>query len=294
MTDFEQRTYLITGVSGYLGSNMARTLSEQGHIVHGIVRLGSTLSAEVAQYVEKTFEYNGESYCNSLSDWYENPIPWREYDGVFHLAALYSTKQDPETEYDLIISNIKFTADLIAAVNERSPRTPIVGASTFSAYNRDNTIARNNLYSYTKLMAENLGFTFGTRTSWITMSDTYGPNDERGKIHNLLLDSKVKELHSPGTQLMVLNHIQDVVDAFIHVMGKMEVDTIASKTYTKYDLMYSENEISLDELIDVLGADAKCLGLKEEIEIPTGFHKIPDFTPRHNVRRDILNTLKGE
>lgn len=280
---------LITGVNGYLGGHLANHLHNKGYEVEGVVRSGSSLREDLADVVSRVHEYESGLMINSLenidSDW--------NYEAFYHVAALYSTKEDIDTQYDLMMSNVKYTSDVIAVGSAKS--IPVIAASTFSAYTRNNEFAKNNLYSFTKLMGEMMGVNHAKYMTSIIMSDTYGPNDTRGKVHNLLHEGKIDELYSPGSQKMVLNHIEDVCEAFFqaHQLIKEDISNGVSRVFSRYDLMYEENEVTLNELIEALDVDAKCIGKIDEVEIPKGFNKIPGFEPKYNVKRDIKRVLEG-
>lgn len=205
---------LITGVTGYIGSNLARALLPDCE-VFGLVR-----------------EPVNRTYINGIT----GQIPLLPYDGsyesmaaaldvcrpdlIYHLAAYYTGGRGPEHTPALIRSNVTMGAYLLDAMADCGCGA-LVYASTIMAHYRGADYCPLNLYAATKRAFSDLlayytdaGF---LRAATLVISDTYGPGDQRPKILNLVKRAALageRIALSDGEQDYDVVHIDDVVRAF--------------------------------------------------------------------------------
>lgn len=119
--------YLITGVAGFIGSTLARTLLEQGHEVRGLDNLSTGKLANVAGLAALDF-LEGD-----ICDARMMAVACRGVDFVLHQAALASVPRsvvDPLTSHE---SNINGTLNVLLAARDARVKR-IVYAASSSAY----------------------------------------------------------------------------------------------------------------------------------------------------------------
>lgn len=214
---------LISGATGYIGSNLTRKLIALGYEVHIITRINS--KTDKIKGLEKDINihiFNGDS--SSLIDImsYVNP------DVVIHLASLFIGEHTNEQLDGLINSNIYFPTQLIEASVKAGVKYFINTGTQWQNYEGldYNPV---NLYSATKEAFEVISKFYiessDMRMITLKLADTYGPDDDRPKIMNLLLKVyKTQETlnMSKGEQEIGLVYINDVIKAFLKALNVVE------------------------------------------------------------------------
>ena len=204
---------LITGMTGFIGSNLARHLLKDCE-VYGLVRfpLNTSYISDIQDKV-KLLPYDG-SYGSIAS-----AINEARPELVYHLAAYYTKAHSPEETPKLIQSNLVLGAYLLESMSDYGIKN-LIYASTTIAYS-DGIYRPPNLYAATKrAFSELLGYYTSAgllRTVTLLLSDTYGPGDLRPKILNLAkyaAQNGEKIALSAGKQPYDVVHIDDVVCAF--------------------------------------------------------------------------------
>jgi len=211
---------LITGITGYIGSRLARALLSE-HTVYGLVRepVNTTYlpRGSLEQITLLAYDGTGESIRAAL----EAACP----DVVYHLAAYYTTARKMDDVRRLVESNLMFGAELLAAMSETGCRR-LIYATTVTTHTAEDRYQPLSFYAATKQAFSDLvGFytSIGSmNAAGIALSDTYGPGDRRPKVLNLIrqavLDGTPLDLTS-GTQIFDVTYIDDVARAFIGAAG---------------------------------------------------------------------------
>jgi len=210
------RVALITGATGFVGSHLTRRLINDGWGVHIIARQNSTLNI-ISDVVEKITIHRHDGTTERMLD----ILNESKHKVVFHLASLFLAEHQSKDIEPLIKSNILFGAQLVEAMVKNEAYNLVNTGTSWQHYNNEdyNPVC---LYAATKQAFEDiLKFYIETtplRVITLKLFDTYGPNDPRPKLFNLL--KKVAEEQkplsmSPGEQLIDIVYIDDVIDAFI-------------------------------------------------------------------------------
>jgi nucleoside-diphosphate-sugar epimerase len=171
------------------------------------------------------------------------------------LASLFLSQHKPEDITRLIQSNIVLGSHLVeSAIN--SGCIQFVNTGTAWQHFENNNYNPVNLYAATKQAFEDIlkyyAEAHNLKVITLKLFDTYGPNDPRPKLLNLL--KRAAETGesldlSPGAQLLDLVHIDDVVDAFcatMELLEEMEGSLMKEYGVTSGDL------ISLKEMVTKL------------------------------------------
>ena len=205
---------LITGITGYIGSNLARALLPDCE-VYGLVRepLHTVYIADIQDQIS-LLPYDGT--LQSISAALEKSRP----DVVYHLAACYTGGHGPEKTPKLVSSNITLGAYLLEAM-AGCGCSALVCASTIMAHYQGEKYRPLNLYAATKQAFSDLLVYYTDagllRAVTLVISDTYGPGDRRPKILNLVgeaAQSGETLALSDGGQDYDVVYIDDVVRAF--------------------------------------------------------------------------------
>lgn len=210
---------LITGITGYIGSHLARKLLPDWKVC-GLVRepLHTNYIADIRDQLH-LLTIDG-SYASI-----ENALRTAQPDMVYHLATYYTGAHGPEATPALVESNITFGAYLLEAMSACGC-SRLIYAATIMTHFGGELYRPVNLYAATKqAFSDLMGYYTDTgllQAVTLILSDTYGPNDHRPKVLNLIRDAAQKKeaiALSDGGQDYDVVHIDDVVRAF-YMAGK--------------------------------------------------------------------------
>lgn len=253
------KIYTVTGGTGYIGSRVLQKLSKnEDNLIYAIIREGSKprIEAENIKYI--TFDGTEASI--------ENAIMFSDY--LIHLAALYDTRNDESATRNLIESNILFSTMLFNIADRVNKDLVISTASTFSSLDGDGEYAPTTLYAATKAAVETIaGFYKDLSIHFLTFPDTYGPDDWRNKIHNILARNEnwPFQFKSHKDQQIRIMHVEDVIG---HLLTALEDST---KGVHIHDI-YAEAELLTLKLLALGVTDKECL-FNDESELV----RIPKF-----------------
>lgn len=217
---------LVTGATGFIGTNLTRELRKK----HELYILGQ-FEGDPEKLGLPGIVMNDD--IQHLTDY----IKTNEIEGIIHLASLYLTVHTPEQVKDLVSSNVYFgTAVLEAASHAGCVKWFLNTGSIWQNYNvKGSAYNPVNLYAATKQafidMAKYYSDVFGIRFCTLKLCDTYGPNDTRKKLFKLFKDySESGEVlkMSPGEQKIDLIYITDIIAGFTQLAellsGEMELE----------------------------------------------------------------------
>jgi len=283
---------LVTGATGFIGKNLTSKLINEHH-VYALVRKSSNISVlgdevELIEIVD-----NIDMMTSKIRD--------KDIDGVIHLASKFLKSHDSKDIDDLVKSNIQFGAELLEiAVNSHIKW--FLNTGTFWQHYKNEEYNPVNLYASTKQAFEDIAkFYFETTDlTFVTLklSDTFGPNDTRPKIINLL--SKISNTGetlkmSPGEQIIDVNYIDNVVEAYIYLVNLLEKkpEKVNGKCYS----LKSKERLNLKSLVKLyeettsekINVDWGSIPYrKREVMIPwEKGNSIPGFEPKVSLKEGI-------
>lgn len=269
---------LVTGATGFVGSNLCRKLLEKNFEVFILVRKSSK------------FDYL-EDIKNKLNIfiWDENidelieKLKKIEIKAVFHLASFIKTEHKKEEVEGLINSNILYGTKLLEAMKYIGIKIFINTGTYWQHYNSDeyNPV---DLYAATKEAFEKIIKYYveaeGIRCITLKLFDTYGENDKRPKLINLLnkFADEGKELDmSLGEQKLDLVHIDVVTDTFIKA----------------YELLKNNEEIKNEVYGVSSGKQTSLRKIVENFEKKTGKKLKINWGTRPYRKREIMEPVRS-
>ena len=256
---------LITGITGYIGSHLAKDCLERGWTVYGVVRPDSkTELLKQNGILSKVKLHRFSQGTESLRGILRKIKP----DVVCHMATLYIAEHKPDQVAALIDSNIRFGGELLEAMKQEGVIS-LVSAETAWQYDPEGNVGPVNLYAATKeafaVLNRYYGDAFGLRSIKFKLFDTYGGKDNRPKLFNKLREiaksGQILEL-SKGEQILDFTHIEDVTAAFLLGLkrvlqlkpGKTEEYVISGKRLSLKKWIGEINRIIKKSLPIALGA----------------------------------------
>jgi nucleoside-diphosphate-sugar epimerase len=240
---------LITGISGYIGSNLAKGLLAAGWQVNGIVRKNSNLDL-VSAIIHEINLFSYEENIEALILFIQKTKP----DIVFHLASCFLVEHQAKQIINLINSNILFGTHLLEAMRLAGIKNLINTGSAWQHYKNQkyNPVC---LYAATKEAFEKIikFYVDAYKINVINLDlfDTYGPHDPRKKLIPLLQNA-VKDdqeiMMSLGEQELDLVYIDDVISAYLLAGNMLQVN----KKYIYRNYMVSTGQAkNLKEIVRV-------------------------------------------
>lgn len=240
---------VITGATGFVGSNLTTFFLNKNYEVYLIVRPNSDLSnLDIKNIKLKIFKY--ENNLNDLIFFFKEVNP----ECTFHLASQFIADHQPSEIDSLVASNISFGLHLLEAMKEAQVKILINTGTSWQHYKNEdyNPVC---LYAATKQAFEGLIEYYVKAEDFkvitLKLFDTYGESDTRPKLINLLnqfstLQTELKL--SPGEQTINLVHISDVCSAFEIAMELVERSE--PRTHQKFAIKHP-NSYTLREIISV-------------------------------------------
>ncbi len=238
---------LVTGATGFVGGHLVKRLLKERHEVHVLVRPTTDL-ALFGDDLDRIVSHRHDGTTEGMVELVRNAQP----DTVMHLASLFLGEHQPGDVDDLIASNVLLSTQLAEAmaVNEV---LLLINVGTSWQHYEDGRYNPVNLYAATKQAYRSILRyyieTANLKVINLELFDTYGPNDQRGKLFALLdrLRTSGDTLAmSPGDQQLDPVYIDDVSEAFIAALKRLRSDVVQDEeTYS----VRSQNPIKLKDLV---------------------------------------------
>jgi nucleoside-diphosphate-sugar epimerase len=295
----EEKVALVTGATGYVGSQLVKRLVSEGWNVHIIVRPQSDLrilSSITENVTIHVHDGTTEGMCGILFN--SKPLV------VFHLASLFLVQHKTSDIETLVASNILFGTQLVEAMVRHGAHSLINTGTSWQHHNNED-YCPVNLYAATKQAFEHILQFYVESTplkaTTLKLFDTYGPCDTRPKLFSALRKAAEEHLPlamSPGEQLLDIVYIDDVVEAFIVASHRLLKEQGAK--YEEYAVS-SGKHIKLRELVDVyqhlIGRELPIEWggrsyREREVMVPwSKGKKLPRWEPRVELREGITAVL---
>ena len=293
-------TVVITGASGFLGRHVVEEIRKSNHLIIAICR--SSINTPPNLKREEIASVDSNSTVQEFEEFFAtiaSPVV------LVHLAAHYSNLHSAGDVSNLIESNIHFPTRLIDALARLKPNSTVINISTLFQHFESREYSPLSLYGATKESFLKILDFYAESESLnvvdITIGDTYGANDVRRKLIDLLIShvgsTDTLKLGS-GRQNMSLMHITDVARGISQVVEDHK--TIPSKEVWRVQLQPTEN-ISVRELvarIERISGKSMCCTFdasrdrKREIYAPIeGLKKLPNYEPLIDLETGLKSLL---
>ncbi len=270
---------LVTGATGFVGSQLIKKLRQQNTSVFGISQSGGKIQDVIVDPIDLT-------RYELLKQWKRD----KEFAAVIHLAAEVPASSKEPIQTDLLYRNFISTLNTARlAINSKAylvfmSSSSVYGIKTFSG-KRNRSIDEsvipfpNNWYSFSKYLGELICSYCGRNKklaySALRLSSPYGPGNKRNTVINCFmrnaLASKNLHIYGTGSRTQDFIHIDDVVDAIIQA--------IQNSLYGVYNLS-SGNSVSMVQLANL---SIQCVPGTESKIVYTG---LPD--KQENYRGNFL------
>jgi len=232
-----------------VGSRLARRLVYDGWLVHLVTRPESSLQL-VGDIRGNLHSHVHDGTMATMLGLVAAIKP----DAVFHVASLFLAQHASDDIERLIASNILFPTQLVEAM-VCAGCTRLVNISTSWQHYQHAEFNPVNLYAATKQGFEDILVyyteAYSLKAITLTLFDTYGPGDPRGKVVSMLQNAVARSVPlkmSPGEQLLDLVYIDDIVDALLRAE---DILTQQECVHAKYSLS-SGRPVNLRHLAEII------------------------------------------
>ena len=281
---------LVTGGAGFVGTNLASRLVEEGHTV----RIFDNLSRPgVERNLHWLVERHGDDVEVHTGDVRDAAAVRRAVAGaeqVYHLAAqvaVTTSVEEPQT--DLAV-NVNGTVNVLEEVRRLDDPPPLVFTSTNKVYGTldevplrrvgdrwqpvDQELDRHGIaeqrpldfctpYGCSKGAADqyvlDYGKSYGLATTVFRMSCIYGPHqhgtEDQGWVAHFLIRALAEEpiaIFGDGAQVRDVLFVDDLVDAFL--LARDSIDEISGLAFNIGG--GPDNSVSLLEVLEMIGSAA--------------------------------------
>jgi CDP-paratose synthetase len=295
------KSVLISGITCYIGCELARRLVADGVQVSGIVREGSKLE-RLSPFRDQVTLYQSDGSQNALDLAVSESAP----DVLVHLAGYYVWEHTPEQAAELVESNIAFGVRLLEAVKKSGVSKFINTGSHFQYFESDvpNPI---NLYAETKQAFADILSYYGKQHGLdylnLIIYESYGPRDWRKKLMQAIVGAQRsgQTLSMVATDpIMDFAYIDDIVDAYIHAASLLE--TSANEVSGKSYALSGGERLTISELVKLFEEVGGQSIITESREDPSDARRIlnpwtgpalPDWQAKVSMRDGIRKFLEN-
>lgn len=251
-------TVLITGVSGFIGSHLARRLLREGRQVHAVIRPSTQLDL-LRDVAGDLHLHRTDGTTADLTE----RLAGIEPAVVFHLASLFLASHQAADVGRLVESNVGFGAQLAEVMTvDRPTGTPLPGfvnVGTAWQHYDSATYHPVALYAATKQAFQDILYFYHTARGLPVVNlkffDTYGPGDPRRKVLAVLRGAAVTGQRigmTGGDQFIDLVHVDDVVEALLVAGERVRHPPARFESFA----VSSGHPISIRELAAAVGGAA--------------------------------------
>ncbi len=253
-------TYLITGIAGFIGSNIARALLARGESVRGVDNFVTGKRANLEDlpgidFVEGTIEDPAVCACVC-----------KGIDYIFHEAALASVPRSVADPVSTNANNVTGTLNLLVAARDAGVKR-IVYAGSSSAYGDQPTLPKQedmvpdpiSPYAVSKLTGEqylrSFSRVYGMETVTLRYFNVFGPHQDPSsqysgvlaKFSLGMLEGRTPVIFGDGSQSRDFTFIENVVEANLAAMHA-PADKVSGKVFN----VATEQRITLNDAVNIL------------------------------------------
>lgn len=231
---------LLTGVTGFLGSHLAKALLTVGYEVIALKRKSSSLRrvksivSEINLFDIDGLDFDG-LFCKN-----------KKIDAIIHTATSYG--RNNESVSDIFATNTEFPLRLLDAGNRAGVNTFLNTDTILDKYLNLYALSKNQLLQWGKFFSLHEKIRFGN----IRLEHFYGPDDDSTKFSSYVIDNclaNTLELRlTKGEQKRDFIHIDDVVSAYLVLLEKMDG---FSSSFVEFDVG-SGQSVSIKEFVETV------------------------------------------
>ena len=254
--------FAILGGAGFIGSNLAETLLDQGNHVLSVDNYCSGTLSHISKCLKNK---NFECVSLDISDTDTLSLLLEGFDTVVHLASnpdIARAEFDPRVDF---VHGTVLTESVMEAVRKSKVKTVlyasgsgVYGDQGITVLDEKSSLNPISTYGASKLAGEGLltaySHMFQIRTISFRFANVVGPNQTHGVgfdfLRKLKADPKQLEILGDGLQSKPYVHVSDVISAML--VAKRKSEEISEVYNVSYQDSLTVNEIA-DLAVEISG-----------------------------------------
>lgn len=224
------RTVLITGADGFIGSHLTEALVRQGYRVRAFVLYNSFNSLGWLDHCASDVKGKFEVFSGDIRDPHGVKEAMKGCDAVLHLAALIAIPYSYHSPDTYVDTNVKGTLNVLQAARElgvtrvvHTSTSEVYGTARFVPITEEHPLQGQSPYSATKIAADHLAYSFyasfGLPVVIARPFNTYGPRQSARAV----IPTIITQIANGRRQIRLgavsptrdFNFVQDTVAGFI-------------------------------------------------------------------------------
>ena len=308
----KQKSVLVTGADGFIGSHLTELLVKQGYSVKALSQYNSFNYwgwLEDVKCQEEIEVFNGDirdsHYCKKIT---------KDVDIVFHLAALIAIPYSYVAPESYVDTNVKGTLNICQAALENGVKrfihtstSEVYGSAQYVPIDEKHPLQPQSPYSASKIGADSIAMSFfnafGLPLTIARPFNTYGPRQSARAV----IPTIVSQIASGKRQIQLgdvtptrdFNYVVDTCRAFLELarcdeaigetvnIGSNFEISIGDTLNLIRELMNSEVEFLIDEQ-RLRPANSEVFRLWCD---NTKIHSLTGFEPEYDIRTGLKETI---
>lgn len=239
------RRALVSGITGHLGREVARQLSQRGIEVYGLTRQ-PVAQAPALSPTARLLQIDGST--RDVLGAFEQSNP----DVVIHLAGLSRREHRSSDIEPFVAANILLGTQLLEGMRVTGCGRIITAGTYLQHYDTD-AFRAFNFYAATRqayeVMLEFYIDAYNLSAVRLTLADIYSEHDTRPKLMTDIArawsTSTPVTLRDPES-FVDLIHLEDAAAAFLHAASLLESGSIPDRTLSRYSVSSGEDITALE------------------------------------------------
>lgn len=262
LTPILQKTILVTGGAGFIGSNLVNELVRQNQRV---VVIDDLSSGRKENLPPEAIFYQADVRDKKIAEIFEKENPAV----VYHFAARPLVESGYDNPFEAIETNIMGTVNVLEICRRRNNLEAIVIVSSDKAYGKSQNLPYTESHplkgdhpydvskSSADLIAQTYAKTYGMPILITRFSNVYGPGDLNfSRIIPGIIDSirknKILLIRSDGNMVREYTHVRDIVNGCIQLASRKN----------NFGEAFNFGSTSVLSVLDVVKKSEEALGVK--------------------------------
>ncbi len=256
---WKDKTVLVTGAGGFIGSHLVENLASQGANVRAFVRYNSRADIGLLRFVNSDYLKNVEIVMGDLRDTSAVLTAMSTCETIFHLGALIAIPYSYVHPREVVETNIIGTLNVLEAARITKPvrvihtsTSEVYGTAKFVPITEEHPLQGQSPYSASKIGAdkivESYHRSYGLPTVTVRPFNTYGPRQSaRAVIPTIITQALTKDVIKLGelSSTRDFTFVEDTVRGFLCAAESKDVEGREIN-------LGSKQEISIGELANTI------------------------------------------
>lgn len=278
--NFENRTVLVTGAGGFIGSHLVDRLVREGAKVRAFVRYNARGDAGLLRFINPKIYEELEIIPGDLRDVEAMHVAAKGVDTIFHLGALIAIPYSYDHLREVVETNVMGSLNVLLSAREMNVRrviqtstSEVYGTARYAPIDEKHPLQAQSPYSASKIgadkLSESLYHSFNLPVVTLRPFNTYGPRQSARAIIPTII---TQALTRDEVHLGSLDPVRDFTFVSDTVDGFMKVAVADEKVLGEEINLGTGEMISIGDLVtvifDLLGKQPKVITDTQRLRPP--------------------------